>query len=397
MVEEHFVILGGNGFIGFETVMAIVNKYSETAEDLATAKRTVKRRCCVTLLNRGKSWDWDKWDALNQTSCTFCSVKHVRYSRKQSPEECVELVKLMSSIDKIAAVIDFSAYRPLELRRFVEFVCGKCQLYVLISTDSVYDVCLEKCHSGRVLETDAVRPSLESDSYKYSCRDKYGHQKLCCEEYLHQQSLCPGRIPYLVFRLADVIGPRDSTNRFWQYLLWLKLCLHHEIPFYFREVDRNKLISLCYVKDVATLLAHCSHYYALHSHLLTADCCCYNLAADESITVKDVIKLMCNELAPNKEVKICYTTSQNVPQILPSVSCGPISAAKANTVLGWSPTSLSNAIKDTVHFYLNIMESRNFSVEKEECMTELLDDLADVYPEHVFEFFQTSLTLFLKL
>jgi len=396
MDEDNFIILGGNGFIGFETVMTIVNKYSETAQELATAEHTVKRRCCVTLLNRGKSWDWDKWNTLNNTLCSFCFVKHVRYNRKQSPSECAQLVSLMSSIDKIAAVIDFSAYRPSELRRFVEFVRGKCELYVLISTDSVYEVCREKRHSGRVLETDAVRPLLESDRYKYSCRDKYGHQKLCCEEYLHQQSLCSGGIPYLVFRLADVIGPRDCTNRFWQYLLWLKVCSHHEVPFYLCEKDRGKLISLCYVKDIATFLAHCLH--TLRHQLLTTACSCYNLAVYESMTVEDVIKLMCTELASVREVKICYTASKNVPQILPSVSCGPISTMKASTVLGWSPTSLSTAVKDTVHFYLDVMMSTKFAAEKEECMTELLNDLTNVYPEcDVFESFQKSLKLLLKL
>ena len=275
----------------------------------------------------------------------------------------------------------------------------RCQLYVLISTDSVYEVCLEKRHSGKVLETDAVRPSLESDKCKYSRRDKYGHQKLCCEEYLHEQSLRPDGISYLVFRLADVIGPRDCTNRIWQYLLWLKLCLLHEVPFFLSEMDRDKLISLCYVKDIATFLAHCLGYYTMHSdsHLLAANCSCYNLAVFESFTVEDVLKAMCYEIESDRKVEICYTASKNVPQILPSVSCGPINAMKASAVLGWKPTSLPSAVKDTVHFYQNITENRKFSAEKEECMTELLDDLTDVYPEHVFESFRKSLKSLLKL
>lgn len=199
MVDEHFIILGGNGFIGFETVLAISSKYNGTVEQFNTAEHTKKRRCFVTLLNRGKSWDWNKWDTLNKSSSTFCSVRHVRYDRKQSPEDCPQLVNLMSSIDRIAAVVDFSAYRPSELCRFVEYVRDKCQTYLFISTDSVYEVCLEKHHSGGILERDAIRPSLDSDRQKYSCRDKYGHQKLSCEEYLCHQTLCPGGIPSVVF------------------------------------------------------------------------------------------------------------------------------------------------------------------------------------------------------
>lgn len=399
MGDHHFVLLGGNGFIGFETVMAIINKYSDTVEELDTASCAEKRRCCLTLLNRGKSWDWDKWDTLSKSSSSYCSVKHVRYNRKEPPKECAALVSLMSSIDKIAAVIDFSAYHPSELGRFVEFVRGKCQLYVLISTDSVYEVCLEKRHCGIVLETDAVRPSSESDRLVYSLRDKYGHQKLCCEEYLHRQSVCPDGIPYVVFRLADVIGPRDCTNRFWQYLLWLKLCLHHDVPFYLCNTDRDKLISLCYVKDVAMFLAHCLYNNVLSKQLLqTSDCCCYNLSLFESTTVENMIKLMCDELASRRQVKIIYTASEIVPQILPSVSCGPISAMKASTVFGWTPTSLLNAVKDTVYFYQNVMESRKFAAEKEECMQELLNDLANVYTEHfAFDSLKKSLKYFLQL
>jgi len=78
---------------------------------------------------------------------------------------------MMSSIDKISAVVDFSAYRPSEL-------CS-------ISTDSVYEVCLEKHHNGRILETDAIRPSLKCDKHRYSRCDKYGHQKLYLYLYLY--------------------------------------------------------------------------------------------------------------------------------------------------------------------------------------------------------------------
>jgi len=209
---------------------------------------------------------------------------------------------------------------------------------------------------------------------------------------LHRQSLCVGGIPFVVFRLADVIGPRDSTNRFWQFLLWLKLCLHHKVPFYLRETDRDKLISLCYVKDVAMFLA-CSLYdNTLNRQLLqTSNSSCYNLAVFETMTVDDLIKLICDQLPLRKQLKVIYTGSESVPQILPSVSCGPISVMKASTGLGWIPSSLLNAVKDTVYFYQNIMDNREFCTEKKECMKELLDDLMDVYPEHLTESFRKYL------
>jgi len=48
---------------------------------------------------------------------------------------------------------------------------------------------------------------------------------------------------------------------------------------------------------------------------------------------------------------------------------------KASNVFTWTPTSLSNAVKETVCFYKNIMDSRKFSAEKEKCVKELLDNL----------------------
>jgi len=392
-----FLILGGNGFIGFETVLAISDTCSGILDACAPAKDDEKRRYCLILLNRGRSWDWDKLDTLSKSSSPFCSVTHVRYNRKESPEDCSQLVSLMASMQNVSAVIDFSAYRPAELRTFVEYVRGKCQLYVFISTDSVYEVCLEKHHSGALLETDAIRPSLESDRQKYGRCDRYGHQKLRCEEYLHRQSLCPDGIPSVVFRLADVIGPRDGTDRFWQYLLWLKLCLHHDLPFYVHEASRDKLISLCYVKDVATFLARFLYNSMLNDQVSrTSPFRCYNLALVEMTTVEHLIKLIHDELPSKTQLKIVYTDKDCVPQMLPSVSCGPISVMKATNELVWAPSSLLHAVKDTVYYYQKIGDGGQFSKEKKECMEELLDDLKGVYPQHT-ESFRQSLKSFLKL
>lgn len=174
--------------------------------------------------------------------------------------------------------------------------------------------------------------------------------------------------------------------------------MHHEIPFYLRETDRDKFISLCYVKDVAMFLAHCLYNNTLNSQLLqTSNCCCFNLALFETTTVEALIRMICGQLESKRQVKIIYTAGDSVPQILPSVSCGPVSAMKASTELGWTPSSLLNAVKDTVYFYQNIMDSKQFCSEKEACMKELLDDLVEVYPKHLVESFAKYLKSCLNL
>ena len=73
------------------------------------------------------------------------------------------------------------------------------------------------------------------------CSDRYGHNKLKCEELLVREWQAGG-VPCVVLRLPDVIGPRDGTgvcaqhvlrmlslnttaDRFISYQLWM-LCRH---------------------------------------------------------------------------------------------------------------------------------------------------------------------------
>lgn len=63
---------------------------------------------------------------------------------------------------------------------------------------------------------------------------------------------------YIILRLPDVIGPRDSTERFWLYQMYIEFIDYQikkknllkydiEIPKYFM----NKKTSYVYVKDIA--------------------------------------------------------------------------------------------------------------------------------------------------
>ena len=59
-------------------------------------------------------------------------------------------------------VVDFSGYKPRDLRGILELLAkhGKPILYIFISSDSVYEVCVPrtKC-SEPTVEEEAVRPS----------------------------------------------------------------------------------------------------------------------------------------------------------------------------------------------------------------------------------------------
>ena len=62
-------------------------------------------------------------------------------------------------------------------------------------------------------ETDAVRPKDEKEVGLLKRKDPYGHYKLSCEEALSYYQREKSGFPWVSLRLADVIGPRDTTNR----------------------------------------------------------------------------------------------------------------------------------------------------------------------------------------
>jgi len=59
-----------------------------------------------------------------------------------------------------------------------ELSAYRFRVYILISTDSVYEVSVPNKNSGEYsIEIDAVRPSLESECEKLKKMDSYAHHK----------------------------------------------------------------------------------------------------------------------------------------------------------------------------------------------------------------------------
>lgn len=81
-------------------------------------------------------------------------------------------------------MIDFCAYLRKEIKTIIRGLTNRLKLYVMISTDSVYDVCDPKVRIGPPREIDDIRPFTEKDIKKMASDEDYGHDKLKCEEYL---------------------------------------------------------------------------------------------------------------------------------------------------------------------------------------------------------------------
>ena len=345
------LLLGGNGFIGGQTATLLLERGAD-----------------VVAVNRGKSWDWDKTETLKPR------LKCIIHNRKRPLADCRQLARMLDEWGTVDAVIDFSGFDGRAVRESAVVLRGKTLVYIYVSSDSVYEVC-EKRHGGLTRETDTVRPDDQSRRCALKKRDSYGHKKLRGEEALKGE-LMQSDTAYLILRLADVIGPNDATGRFWQLQLWVKLAHLLLIPVLPASV-KHRPLSLVYVKDVANALANVVYMDAYQRlRIMNSE---FNLAFCKPVVIEQLIRHIEQKLRLDEASdEHLYDPSNNIPQLYPSVEKGPIDVTKAQMMLEWEPTSWEVAVAETVEFYENVAKSNGHVEEKNDCITEMLDDLEGV-------------------
>lgn len=163
------LILGGTIFVGRHIVEAALKRGHE-----------------VTLFNRGKT-----------ESNLFPSVEKIVGDR-------------FDSLDRLAGrhwdvVIDSSAYVPRAVKLSCESLKSSCDLYLLISTGSVYK---DKSKTG-ISEVDEILTPQNPDSLEWS-DETYGEMKAGCE--VVTQNIMQEKA--LIVRPGVVVGPHDPTDRF---------------------------------------------------------------------------------------------------------------------------------------------------------------------------------------
>ena len=120
------------------------------------------------IVNRG-NWYWDSGSRI------LPHVKHVYCDRHEKiADKCPELTEFIKD-RKFDFVIDFSSYTGQQALEMVDILQGKVGLYILISTDSVYDVC-DKKHDSPSKESDSVRPEKSEEIDWLASLHRYGHQ-----------------------------------------------------------------------------------------------------------------------------------------------------------------------------------------------------------------------------
>jgi len=347
---------GGNGNIG----SAVLSQILDTLE------------ADVTVCSRG-SWHWDSEKRIAPR------VQLVKCNRKYEPacaaetnkteecdinalRQCPDLMQVIETTEKFDIVLDFSGYEPKWIHDAATVLKGKVGLYIYISTDSVYDVSVDKPTRRASKETDAVRPSDKNEVKLLKRKDPYGHYKLACEEALAHYRSKEGGAPWVSLRLADVIGPRDTTNRWWTYQMWVTFYPEIDRPVYMPAHVADKIESLTYVEDVAQAVLK-----VIEKGEQVWDEA-YNIALEEEFTLANILLRMRDGLGM-KEVLGDSEDSEKSFYLYPTVFSGNMDISKAKKLLDFAPTPADKAFEETLAFYKKAFV--DFPEERDEVLTEL--------------------------
>ena len=327
-------------------------------------------------------------------------VLHFTYDRKKPLTSCPGLLTYLQKHSQIPGgaihtVLDFSAYSDEPIRAIVPYLAARTAnhasngaastirrpVYVFMSSDSVYEVCADKRHNGANVETDAIRPPASQDRHQLASSDEYGDGKLRGEEYLQeQQAACAeAGLDYVALRLADVIGPRDTTERWWQCQLYLHVATALREPVFIPKQLDGRRLSFSYVNDIAAVVQHLICLPDVELRSVVNDS--YNIGCVDTITTQGLYEAI-QRLLFRGETTFRFTKdSECVPQLYPSVERGPVDVTKACVKLRWNEiaTPLAQAIADTVQFYDTIVAKDVFRQERKEVYESMVDDFGSLY------------------
>lgn len=338
------LVLGGTGFKGSPTV-----------------KRLVEEGHDVTVVSRNNSY-WGFLESFRGLGTVWnCNRTLTTGSGGMSELEtsglalCKPLIEDKGFFD---AVVDFNGNKKDEVRQAMKLLKDRVGIYVFISSHSVYDV--TKKGDGKkqgLKEEDAVRPGREVsplERYTLKSQSTYGDAKLECEETL-LANYNSGGFPFASLRIANPIGTKENSIRYWLLHLWLKAHLALTMPMHLDEDLLDTPISLTYTPDIAQAVVR-----VIKKH--RNETCCprdvrgeaFNLAAEQAPTQKELYNIIGDPIGvPFVETIQKHRNSSVV--LYPEVVRGHLDVDKALGKLRWSPTDLSKAIRSVARFYDRVM------------------------------------------
>jgi len=338
------LVLGGTGFKGHFTTEALVRGGHN-----------------VTVLSRGKSY-WGILEGLqgraSHWGCNRTLAADYGGALLPGSSGLANCTPLVESAHRFDAVIDFSSRSVDELKQALDILRDRMGIFVFMSSHAVYDVSKNSTHEEPLLlESDAMRPGREVSPlarYELKTKSERGNRALECEEELLKQ-FNAGGVPFTVFRLTNVVGPKENTIRYWLLHLWVRAHLALTLPLHLDTTLLETPISFTYTPDIAQAVVRAI------SKSLGETCCpedvqgeAFNLACEEAPNQRALYNHIAEPIGlPYVEtVEMSHNTSI---VLYPDVVRGPVSVAKAIDKLKWSPTDFGKAARSVARFYDRIM------------------------------------------
>ncbi len=268
-------------------------------------------------------------------------------------------MRIVNETSSFEAVFDFSAYEPKWVHDAIDILKSKSVgVYMYVSSDAVYEVSVPKSSKRLSVETDAKRPHDLKVRQAMNKNEPYGNAKLAGEEALADQS----HFPWVSFRFADVIGPRDNTRRFSYYHTWFKFYDDIQVPFHLPHKVKDVEESITFVDDSADAMIQA---LKLGPGVWNE---AYNIASTPALhtlgslveTMTAYMNVTIDETDPNDDNLYMY----------PTVFSGGMNIQKAIEKLGYSPTDVDDAVRSTIDWYDN--EFANQFDYREEMISEMM-------------------------
>ena len=361
--KKKILSFGGNGMIGASALWRLIGG-GDAAHEYD-----------ITLVSRG-TWPFDTESLIKPF------VTAVECDRVDSLESCSDLMNIIRATDKFYAVLDFSGFEPAWVRDAVQVLQNKVRVYVYISTDSVYEVSegaekeitLNRLgeQTTKLVEAQAIRPSNVETRQRLNEADPYGDEKLSGEEVLQENK----NFPFVILRFSDVIGPRDGTDRWMLYHLWIKYSKVLDIPITVPEEVAKTSTSVTYVQDAASAIIA-----ALEAEKTWNEA--YNVACEETFNVVSCIHSMA-AIFGVKDIQVKTVPTEESFVVFPSVRRGAMDITRAKQELKFSPTPLQDVLNKTVEWYEQVFAENE--LVREHMLEEFIFDLLDeVYDEIAIE------------
>ena len=343
--KKTILSFGGNGMIGSAVLARLIEDGSYE----------------LFLVSRG-NWPFDSKERIKPHVQSIICDRDEEIScdgkdecdNNNSLHACNKLMDVIERTDEFYAVLDFSGLQPKWIEDAIGVLAGKVRVYIYVSTDSVYEVSEgagvdvasnrrgESVH--RLHESQAIRPKDPGLRQLLNEMDEYGDEKLMGEEVLHLQKNETNGFPYVVLRFADVIGPRDGTERYILYHIWIKY--YHDVGIIPISVPADVAAiqtSVTYVEDATTAIISAMNSKETWNEV-------YNIACEEDFNVVSAIKHVAAILGIDG-IGIKAVAPEESFAIYPSVRRGPIDISKAREALKFIPTPLEEALRKTVEWY----------------------------------------------